>query len=272
MTRFIIPLFALALLLVSCSKTTPKVEVTPPTAEQMQREGLAEKASLQLKGQILNEARERYKSSSEIMSGKHLVVIKTTKGDVSVEIDADAAPKTATNFILLARAGYYDNLSFHRVIPGFMIQGGDPIGNGQGGESIFGATFGDEINANDYPQLQTKIKDILNPAQLPSPEYGEQTQQQLLESEGYVYNPDLHSIPFARGVIAMANRGANTNGSQFFIVQGDSPSAYTFLHGRHTVFGRVVDGMDAVDAIANTERGAEDKPVEPMTFTMKVQE
>lgn len=270
MTRFIIPLFALALLLVSCGKSPKDVSVTPPTPEQVAREGLTEKANLQLKGQILSEARQRY--TGEVLNGKKVVVLKTTKGSIVIEVDADAAPKTATNFVQLARAGYYDKLTFHRVIPNFMIQGGDPNGNGTGGESIFGATFGDEINANDYPELQRQLKEVINPAQLPSPEYGEQTMRQLLESQGYLYDDNLRSIPFGRGVVAMANRGANTNGSQFFIVQTDAPEAYSLLHGRHTVFGRVLEGMDVVDAIVNVERGAEDRPAEAVTFTASVRD
>ncbi|HAI98014.1 TPA: peptidylprolyl isomerase [Candidatus Peribacteria bacterium] len=86
-----------------------------------------------------------------MLTGKHTVVLKTSEGDLTLELDADSAPKTVTNFVALAEAGYYDGLIFHRVIPDFMIQGGDPNGNGTGGESIFGGEFEDEIVGNNLP-------------------------------------------------------------------------------------------------------------------------
>lgn len=162
--------------------------------------------------------------SGTLLTGKHTVVLKTSKGEITLELDAAATPKTVTNFVVLAQAGYYDSLTFHRVIPDFMIQGGDPSGNGTGGESIFGPTFADEIQGN--------------------------------------------TLPMDRGVIAMANRGPNTNGSQFFIItrEGGTP----WLVGRHTVFGKVVKGMDVVDAISKVARGPNDKPTDPVTFSAEV--
>ena len=136
----------------------------------------------------------------------------TTHGAIQLELfDADA-PKTVENFKRLAGEGFYDGISFHRVIADFMIQGGCPEGTGTGGP---GYTFEDEIN-------QQKI---------------------------------------VRGTLAMANAGPNTNGSQFFIVTAE---ATPWLDGRHTAFGRVVDGMDAVDAIEGVETGPGDRPVEPV--------
>lgn len=157
-----------------------------------------------------------------LLQGKHTVTLHTTKGNISLELDADLAPKTVTNFVTLAKQGFYDNLTFHRIIPGFMVQGGDPKGDGTGGKSIFGETFEDEIN-------ERKL---------------------------------------VRGVIAMANRGPNTNGSQFFIVHAD---ATPWLDGRHTVFGKVTEGLDVLDIIAQLgdESG---KPKEPVTFTVKIEE
>ncbi len=146
-------------------------------------------------------------------------------GDIPLELDADAAPKAVTNFVILARGGYYDDLIFHRVIPQFMIQGGAPYGDGTGNASIYGALFEDEIN----------------------------------------------DIKLERGVIAMANAGPDSNGSQFFIVQADETP---WLDGRHTVFGKVssTSGMDVVDAIAAVKRDEADKPVKPVTFTVEVEE
>jgi cyclophilin family peptidyl-prolyl cis-trans isomerase len=160
-----------------------------------------------------------------MQSGKHQAIIETNKGSITVELDADTAPKTVTNFMALASSGYYSKTTFHRVIPGFMIQGGDPNGNGTGGQSIFGATFEDEIN----PVSAT------------------------------------YKTGYKKGVIAMANRGPNTNGSQFFIMDADYP-----LPPSYTIFGKVTAGQDIVNAIANVERGANDMPTEPVTFNVKV--
>ncbi len=156
------------------------------------------------------------------LTGKHEAVIKTSKGDITVELDATMAPKTVTNFMALAASGYYDNVTFHRVIPGFMIQGGDPNGTGAGGRSIFGDTFEDEIDPK---------------------------------------NAAYH--PYKKGTLAMANRGPNTNGSQFFIMHADYR-----LDPNYTIFGKVTKGQDVVDAIANVPRGVNDKPNEKVTFSV----
>jgi cyclophilin family peptidyl-prolyl cis-trans isomerase len=138
----------------------------------------------------------------------------TSHGAIALELFDEDAPKTVENFRKLAGDGFYDGVIFHRVIPDFMIQGGDPQGTGTGGP---GYTFEDEIN-------QHKI---------------------------------------VRGTLAMANAGPNTNGSQFFIVTAD---ATPWLDGKHTAFGRVTDGMDAVDSIEGVETGANDRPLEPPTI------
>jgi peptidyl-prolyl cis-trans isomerase B (cyclophilin B) len=137
--------------------------------------------------------------------------LHTNHGAIEVELFEDDAPKTVENFRKLAGEGFYDGVVFHRVIPDFMIQGGDPTGTGMGGP---GYTFEDEFNE--------------------------------------------HKIE--RGALAMANAGPNTNGSQFFIV---TTSAAPWLDGKHTVFGRVTGGMDAVDSIEKTDTDANDKPREP---------
>jgi cyclophilin family peptidyl-prolyl cis-trans isomerase len=136
--------------------------------------------------------------------------IHTNHGPIEVEFFDQDAPKTVENFRKLAADGFYDGVIFHRVIPDFMIQGGDPTGTGTGGP---GYTFEDEFNDN-------KI---------------------------------------VRGALAMANAGPNTNGSQFFVV---TTEAAPWLDGKHTVFGRVTGGMEAVDAIERLETGARDRPVE----------
>jgi len=149
--------------------------------------------------------------------------IQTDKGAIEVEFFADAAPKAVENFRLLAEHGYYDGLTFHRIVKGFMIQGGDPAGNGSGGQSAWGEPFADEINAESA----------------------------------------LYRGGYRRGLVAMANAGPNTNGSQFFILHQDYP-----LPPNYVIFARVTSGMEAVDAIANTpttlgDDGAMSRPVSP---------
>jgi cyclophilin family peptidyl-prolyl cis-trans isomerase len=136
--------------------------------------------------------------------------LHTNHGPIVIELFPDDAPKTVANFEKLAGDGFYDGVVFHRVIPDFMIQGGDPTGTGSGGP---GYTFEDEFN-------DRKV---------------------------------------VRGALAMANSGPNTNGSQFFIVTAE---ACSWLDGKHTVFGRVSDGMDVVDAISALDTDPRDRPRE----------
>ena len=149
--------------------------------------------------------------------GNRKAVIKTNKGTIRFELLESDAPKTTENFITLAERGYYDGIIFHRVIKGFMIQGGDPTGTGRGGEAAKGGRFNDEINSSS-PVYKTGYK---------------------------------------AGTVAMANAGPNTNGSQFFIMHADYP-----LPPSYTIFGRVTEGQDVVDAIATSKRDSNDRPVE----------
>lgn len=128
----------------------------------------------------------------------YMATIETEKGDIVVELFADKAPKTVNNFVFLAREGFYDDTTFHRVIEGFMAQAGDPTGTGRGGP---GYQFADEF----HPELR-------------------------------------HD---SAGILSMANAGANTNGSQFFITYDATP----WLDGAHSVFGKVVEGMDVLNSI-----------------------
>ena len=129
------------------------------------------------------------------------VVIQTNQGEIEVRLFPAVAPKAVENFIRLAEKGYYNNLIFHRIVKDFVIQGGDPKGNGTGGKSIWGKDFVDEFNP---------------------------------------------AVKFDRaGLLAMANKGPNTNGSQFFITLVKTP----WLNGRYTIFGEVVEGMEVVEKI-----------------------
>jgi cyclophilin family peptidyl-prolyl cis-trans isomerase len=125
------------------------------------------------------------------------VTIETTPGTITIAVEADLGPLAAGNFVALAECGFYDGVVFHRLVPGFVIQGGDPTGNGSGGP-------------------------------------------------GYEFANDPVTVPYDRGIVAMANAGRDTNGSQFFIVLQDNDT----LPPDYSVFGRVTAGMEVVDAIA----------------------
>jgi len=147
----------------------------------------------------------------------YTATVETSKGTFVVELDAAAAPKTVNNFVFLARNHYYDGVVFHRIIPGFVVQGGDPTGSGSGGP---GYQFTDELPTGDAPYYEV-------------------------------------------GSLAMANSGANTNGSQFFVVTGDQG---VNLPASYSRFGKVVDGLDVVQAIEATG-GADGTPTEETTIT-----
>jgi cyclophilin family peptidyl-prolyl cis-trans isomerase len=140
--------------------------------------------------------------------------IETTVGVIEFELLDDAAPKTVENFVTLAKKGFYDGVIFHRVVPGFVIQGGDPDGTGMGGP-------------------------------------------------GYKFDDEPVTMGYARGTVAMANSGPNTNGSQFFICLDDLAS----LPPKYTIFGMVISGLATVDAIAKGATGPGDRPLEPVKMT-----
>ncbi|MBK9165399.1 MAG: peptidylprolyl isomerase [Acidobacteria bacterium] len=151
-----------------------------------------------------------------------IAVIETNKGVIKFELLEQDAPKTTENFRLLAERNYYDSVIFHRVIKNFMIQGGDPLGEGFGGESAWGGRFDDEIDKTS----------------------------------------DLYAGVYERGTVAMANAGPNTNGSQFFIMHIDYP-----LPPSYTKFGKVVEGQDVINEIAEVATNSNDKPLEPVVMT-----
>ena len=182
---------------------------------------------------------------NEVNENNPLVTVHTNLGDFTLELFPEVAPKTVENFVTHAKNGYYNGVIFHRVIEDFMIQGGDPTGTGMGGESIYGRTFEDEFSREAF---------------------------------------NLY------GTLSMANAGPNTNGSQFFIVTAKQVPAQMlkqlkdggwpeeiveeyarvggtpWLDHRHTVFGRVVEGMDVVLKIEGVERNAQDRPLEDVVI------
>lgn len=133
------------------------------------------------------------------------VVLDTSMGRLTIELYWKHAPRTCANFYQLAKQGFYNGILFHRVVNGFMIQGGDPTGSGSGGASIYGGAFEDELH------------------------------------------PELRFV--GAGILAMANTGPNTNRSQFFITLAPTP----FLDGKHTIFGRISEGMYVVREIGSAD-------------------
>jgi len=142
----------------------------------------------------------------------YTATIDTSAGTMTAELFASEAPKTVNNFVFLARDGFYDGVIFHRVISGFMIQGGDPTGTGGGGP-------------------------------------------------GYRFDDEPVRRKYSRGILAMANAGPNTNGSQFFVMHADYG-----LPPNYTIFGRLTSGEDVLDKIASAQTGAQDRPVAPVTI------
>lgn len=183
--------------------------------------------------------------------GESIAVMETSLGDITLRFFPDQAPLAVENFLSLAKEGYYDGVTFHRVMADFMIQGGDPTGTGKGGSSIYTDVAG---------------------------------------NRGAFADEFSDSLFHFRGALSMANSGSNTNGSQFFIVQASSlpdgqeasmkgngvnPNAIekykkeggtSWLDGKHTVFGQVVEGMDVVDAIAAVKVDGDNKPVSDVTI------
>lgn len=191
------------------------------------------------------------KDTMETTTSTKNAIIQTTKGDIHVELYPQKAPKTVENFTQLAKTGYYNELTFHRVIPNFMIQGGDPLGNGTGGESYWKTSFEDEINADSLGLNDLTVQEANFLGNLYSPDVLQQYQNSTVKElyqqyDGYQYKTDIESEKMDVGSLAMANSGPNTNGSQFFIV---STRPQPHLDGKHTVFGKVTQGLDIVNQI-----------------------
>jgi cyclophilin family peptidyl-prolyl cis-trans isomerase len=143
---------------------------------------------------------------------KYTATIETSAGTMTAELFPEDAPSTVNNFVFLARDGFYNGVIFHRVIPGFMIQGGDPTGTGRGGP-------------------------------------------------GYKFNDEPVKRRYSRGTLAMANAGANTNGSQFFVMHADYG-----LPPNYTIFGKLLTGEAVVDAIVGAPTGSQDRPKDPVAI------
>lgn len=252
------------------------------------------------KAQALQNVKEKMRNEAN-----PIAVMQTSMGPITIELYRHAAPKTVENFVGLAtgqkefidkdgqkaKRPYYDGLIFHRVIPNFMIQGGDIKGDGSGGP---GYQFADEINAKAlgldkikvsqspmamqevqmvardavFKKLNIKSQQDLN-AKMKQVEAAFATEQakwknksleELYTARGITYTPNLPSESNTKGSLSMANAGPNTNGSQFFLSVVDN----TYLDGKHTVFGRVLSGLDVAEKITQVEREAQDRPKTPI--------
>ncbi|NQG97993.1 peptidylprolyl isomerase [Streptococcus suis] len=254
MKKHLILALASAIFLTACTSTTNQTTSSESSSSTASSTSTDTSASAQyakdLAYAINNPNAVFPQLSTDIAENEAAVKLKTSQGDISIKLFPEQAPLAAENFLTHAKEGYYDGIIFHRVIEGFMIQTGDPQGDGTGGESIW-AGKDDSIDAG------SGFKN---------------------EISAFLYN--------IRGALAMANAGANTNGSQFFINQnttdafsqlstskypgkiieayknGGNPS----LDGGYTVFGQVIEGMDVVDKIAAVETDDNDKPTSEVTI------
>ena len=251
MKKFLYLALASSLLLAACSSSTDTSSSSSEAASSSSTDTTSSSQYAKDLAYAINNPNASFPQlSTDIADNEAAVKIKTSQGDITIKLFPEEAPLAVENFLTHAKEGYYDGIIFHRVINGFMIQGGDPEGNGTGGQSIW-AGKDDSIDAgNGFKN----------------------------EVSAFLYN--------IRGALAMANAGADTNGSQFFINQkpadasgqlssGKTPGkiieAYKnggnpSLDGGYTVFGQVIEGMDVVDKIASSETDSNDKPTSDITI------
>jgi len=192
---------------------TPESKSVENSLSEMDSQGSQQNMN---QGSAATSKNNKYKSAPPMTissAKKYTATIVTNKGEMTVELFAQDAPKTVNNFVFLANDQFYDGLIFHRIIKGFMIQGGDPTGTGTG-------------------------------------------------SPGYKFEDEKVTKKYAKGILAMANSGPNTNGSQFFIMHTDYA-----LPPNYTIFGQVTEGLEIIDAIATTPTGPGDRPTQPVTIT-----
>ncbi len=250
MKKFLYCALASSLLLAACSSKTDTTASSSEASSTSTETTASNKYAKDLAYAINNPNANFPQLSTDIADNEAAVKVKTSAGDITIKLFPEEAPLAVENFLTHAKEGYYNGIIFHRVINGFMIQGGDPDGKGTGGQSIW-AGKDDSIDAgNGFKN----------------------------EISAFLYN--------IRGALAMANAGADTNGSQFFINQnpadasgqlssGKTPGkiieAYKnggnpSLDGSYTVFGQVIEGMDVVDKIASVETDSNDKPTTDVTI------
>lgn len=200
-------------------------------------------------GQIEFIAGHQFKQPEE---GDTIAILKTSMGDIKILLFPNEAPKAVENFVTHSKDGYYDNLTFHRVIEGFMIQGGDPKGDGTGGESIWGEPFEDEFTPN-----MLHYRGALSMANAGPNTNGSQF---FIVQRDFITDAEMD---------ALKEVGYPEELLSLYQEHGGTPS----LNFVHTVFGQVYEGMDVVDRIAAVETDVNDKPVENVVIhTIEIQE
>ncbi|MED1205924.1 peptidylprolyl isomerase [Heyndrickxia acidicola] len=178
--------------------------------------------------------------TNEVLKNEKLVEMKTNMGNIKIKLFPEQAPKTVENFVKHSENGYYDGLIFHRIINGFMIQGGDPSGNGTGGQSIYGSPFEDE-----FSQELFNLRGALSMANAGPNSNG----SQFFIVQSQQVDPGMKT--------QMEQAGYPQEVVDAYMEKGGTP----WLDFRHTVFGQVIEGMDVVDTIANVRTGMQDKPL-----------
>lgn len=228
--QILFTLLTIVLVLAACGTSTKKEESTPKTTtpKTEQKEG---------DQQVTNEGFPQL--STEVSDDEKLVEMETSMGTIKIKLFPEHAPKAVENFVKHSEEGYYDGLIFHRVIKDFMIQGGDPNGNGTGGESIYGKPFEDEFSKNLY-----NLRGALSMANSGINTNGSQFFIVQSSSLDPAMKEQMEKAGYPKEIIEAYNKNGGT----------------PWLDHRHTVFGQVIDGMDIVDKIANTPVAAQDKP------------
>lgn len=228
--QIVFSLLTIILVLAACGTSTKKEEAIPKTTapKTEQKEG-GKKVSNAVYPQL----------STEVLDNEKLIEMETSMGNIKIKLFPEYAPKAVENFIKHGKEGYYDGLIFHRVIKDFMIQGGDPNGNGTGGESIYGQPFEDEFSKNLY-----NLRGALSMANSGSNTNGSQFFIVQSSSLDPAMKEQMEKAGYPKEIIEAYDKNGGT----------------PWLDHRHTVFGQVIEGMDIVDKIANTPVGAQDKP------------
>lgn len=219
--NFLLMLIGILVLLPACTKAPGQPPSTPPAAAMEDKTDLSQ--------------------LDPPKAGMKVAILDTSLGVIKVKLMPEAAPKAVENFAGLAAKGYYDGLTFHRVMKDFMIQGGDPEGTGTGGESIWGKPFEDEFSPNAH-----NFRGALSMANSGPDSNG--SQFFIVQLPAAAIQPDMFAPDTPKGLM------------DAYAKQGGTP----WLDGMHTVFGQVYEGMDVVDKITEVETGSGDKPVVPV--------
>ena len=216
---YVVMLVVITLLIVFASGSNKTVKENPETSTSQNTGITPNNISTENSSTISTTTLKAINNNTMNNTKTNMITMQTSLGNIQIELYPDKAPKTVANFIKLANSNFYDGTKFHRVIKGFMIQGGDPYTKGED-TSVYGTG-----------------------------------------GPGYKFDDEINDLPMVSGMLAMANSGPNTNGSQFFII---TASSTPWLVGHHTVFGKVISGMDVVTAIENSKTGPNDLPLTPV--------